>query len=970
MSLRTTTGVIWQKLQNALLRRPRKRFSTPPDEPSIIEALEARILLDVTADWNGALGQLTVQNHQNDALVRLVIKSTGGATGVVRVENDGNVIQIDGGIPKPQQVQKLFVLIANDDIVGVNNVDVSAVTSNAFTANPSVYILGRRGSDFVRGSGDLADEVHGVEGDDTIWGGGGNDTLKGGPDLDVINGEGGNDEIWADGEGSNDSEDIGGGNFVVSNNTLHGGDGKDTITGGRGNDEIKGGDDNDSLIGREGNDTIKGDNGIDDIEGGDDADQLHGGANNDIIFGGAGNDTIKGNAGKDHIVGGANNDEIRGDVGNDSIFGDSGDDTIYGGDGNDLIFGLNDNDLIFGDGSAAETGRDTIHGGSGHDELHGGRDADILYGLTGNDKIYGGADVDLIYGGQGDDLIRGEDGEDELYSNTNLADKDQPYDGVFPGGANPAYVNDMKGTGDWFDGDCDHEDGHPDPQCFVVIIAATDANASEVGPDPGEFTVTRSGDMTTDLTVSYFVDVGTTATEGTDFDWLDGYVVIPDGASSATFTIDPFTDSEIEGDEYVQITLMDDPESYTLGTSISDTVTIADAPAPVVTIVATDASADEVGLDPGEFTVSRTGSTINDLTVYYFPDSGTTAMDGIDFAELEWSVTIPTGAGSATIGINPFADSEVEGNEYVVVTLIEDLSSSYVLGTPITATVTIADAGLPLTAAAAPVDSTIHIPLTNEQLSATFEAAIAFLAQAQADAQVGELLSEVSVQIADLPGLTLGLASTGLVRIDVDAAGYGWFIDTTPFDNSEFDQLESGEFETIDSGPAAGRMDLFTVVMHEVGHFLGLEDLDPSEHPHELMTATIGPGVRRLPASQEAFLPPEEVVVVQVAGIPADAVPVLFADQLVGIHQSDPFHDLRVLEARRRDSHPDSGSDDPRTTRIDATFAADVGATHLFDMLDDSLGDGLPPFDEALLLGDAARMTIDVDGKLAIATLT
>ena len=56
--------------------------------------------------------------------------------------------------------------------------------------------------------------------------------------------------------------------------------------------------------------------------------------------------------------------------------------------------------------------------------------------------------------------------------------------------------------------------------------------------------------------------------------------------------------------------------------------------------------------------------------------------------------------------------------------------------------------------------------------------------------------------------------------IDVNAAGYGWFVDGTPLDDAEFDLL-IGELTASQESVAMGRMDLLTVVMHEIGHVLG-----------------------------------------------------------------------------------------------------------------------------------------------------
>src|SRR5262249_23933056 len=48
------------------------------------------------------------------------------------------------------------------------------------------------------------------------------------------------------------------------------------------------------------------------------------------------------------------------------------------------------------------------------------------------------------------------------------------------------------------------------------------------------------------------------------------------------------------------------------------------------------------------------------------------------------------------------------------------------------------------------------------------------------------------------------------------------------------------------SGAASGRMDLLTVVTHELGHLLGRPDLDAAFYPNDIMADSLATGMRRL----------------------------------------------------------------------------------------------------------------------------
>ncbi len=112
-------------------------------------------------------------------------------------------------------------------------------------------------------------------------------------------------------------------------------------------------------------------------------------------------------------------------------------------------------------------------------------------------------------------------------------------------------------------------------------------------------------------------------------------------------------------------------------------------------------------------------------------------------------------------------------------------------------------------------------------------------------------LGDVRVSVADLAGGKLGYAEGSTILIDADAAGHGWFIDFTPYDNSEFSaQGKNGGFVAVGSSPAVGDIDLLTVVTHEMGHVLGFEDLNPNANL--LMSGSLDEGVRRLPGKSIA----------------------------------------------------------------------------------------------------------------------
>jgi uncharacterized protein (DUF1800 family) len=106
----------------------------------------------------------------------------------------------------------------------------------------------------------------------------------------------------------------------------------------------------------------------------------------------------------------------------------------------------------------------------------------------------------------------------------------------------------------------------------VVSIAATSPNANTSGFNPGSYTVSRTGDLASPLTVGYMVSG--TAVNGIDYQELSGSVTIPAYATSAVITVIPISSLSAPASSTVVLTLAGGA-GYSVGPATSATVSIA-----------------------------------------------------------------------------------------------------------------------------------------------------------------------------------------------------------------------------------------------------------------------------------------------------------------------------------------------------------------------------------------------------------
>ncbi|MCZ8222405.1 MAG: lectin-like protein [Microcystis sp. LE19-84.1B] len=233
-----------------------------------------------------------------------------------------------------------------------------------------------------------------------------------------------------------------------------------------------------------------------------------------------------------------------------------------------------------------------------------------------------------------------------------------------------------------------------------ITLAVAPSSVTEDGTSNLIYTFTRSGVTTNLLTVNY--SIGGTANNGTDYASIPTGVTFAANLATATVTINPTADTTVESDETVALTLTAGTD-YTIGTTTAVTGTITNDDTSV-TLAVSPASVTEDGTSNLVYTFTRSGVTSNALTVNY--TLGGTATLNTDYTRsgTNNTVTFVANATTATVIVDPTADTTVESNETVALTLAS--GTGYTIGTPNAATGTITNDDTSVTLAVSPASVT------------------------------------------------------------------------------------------------------------------------------------------------------------------------------------------------------------------------------------------------------------------------
>ncbi|PKO13526.1 MAG: hypothetical protein CVU39_18560 [Chloroflexi bacterium HGW-Chloroflexi-10] len=227
----------------------------------------------------------------------------------------------------------------------------------------------------------------------------------------------------------------------------------------------------------------------------------------------------------------------------------------------------------------------------------------------------------------------------------------------------------------------------------AVVRMETTNNAAEEDLAAGQFTLTLTQMVDTDVTVAYSVDGSATA--ASDYAALSGWVTIPANTLTTTIAITPFEDNLVEGTETIAVTLASVNNSHvsidTAPENQSASVDIVDNDSAMVSVSANPSTTAEGSSTPGTFIFTLDKQAQSAVTLSYSVSGS--AISPTDYSSLSGTIIIPALTSSVSIDVSSIDDIIVEGDENVILTLTETNNSAVTVASDagLSATVTFTD---------------------------------------------------------------------------------------------------------------------------------------------------------------------------------------------------------------------------------------------------------------------------------------
>ncbi len=204
---------------------------------------------------------------------------------------------------------------------------------------------------------------------------------------------------------------------------------------------------------------------------------------------------------------------------------------------------------------------------------------------------------------------------------------------------------------------------------LLLTRTGNDPSEGDEGSILVDFTVTRGGDATGELTVTYTVSGTADLLSG------DGSVVFADGETSKTIQVEVASDTVAELDETLTVRIATAaPGVSVLAAQRSATILNDDGDVGSIFAMAADRTAlneGDRGVRDATFTVTRTGDTAEAASVRYeiLTGTGKVAKSDIDGKKLTGRVDFDADEAERTLTIGVTGDTLAEANEKLVVRL-------------------------------------------------------------------------------------------------------------------------------------------------------------------------------------------------------------------------------------------------------------------------------------------------------------